>query len=162
MKKSIIVVVASSILLLLASCAPVKFYSNSGLTEKSGIKYYTVKPFLLVERDLANSNVTKATVIYLPDLMNPQYMVMKDGLGSRKIDLKLSDGTINTFGVDSDTEIAESLNALAALISKGTSAIADINGLKGLPHAAASSTTTELYEVNMGAEGTTVKRVDFK
>ena len=145
MKKSIIAAVASSVILFLAGCAPVKFYSNSGLTEKSGIKYYTVKPFLLVERDLANSNVTKATVIYLPDLINPQYMVMKDGLGSRKVDLKLSDGTINTFGVDSDTEIAESLNALAALISKGTSAITDLNALKGLPQAAATATTTELF-----------------
>jgi hypothetical protein len=162
MKKSIIASVAGLVVLFLAGCAPVKFYSNSALTEKSGIKYYTVKPFLLVERDPANSNVTKATVIYLPDLVNPQYMVMKDGLGSRKVDLKLSDGTINTFGLDSDTKIAESLNALASLISKGTSAITDLNELKGYPQPAAAATTAELYEVFMGPEGTTVKRVEFK
>lgn len=89
-------------------------------------------------------------------------MVMKDGIGSRKVDMKLTDGSINTFGVDSDTKIAESLNALAALISKGTSAITDLTALKGLPQVAAAATTTELYEVFMGPEGTTVKRVEFK
>jgi hypothetical protein len=100
MKKSIIVSVAALVILFLAGCTPVKFYSNSDLTEKSGIKYYTVKPFLLVERDLANSHVTKATVIYLPDLINPQFMVMKFALGTRKLDFKKTDGTINTFGMD--------------------------------------------------------------
>ena len=162
MKKSIFAAIAGLIILVLTGCAPVKFYSNQGLTEKSGLKYYTSKPYLQVEKDPVNNSVVKASVIYLPDLANPQYMVMKDGFGSRKVDLKLSDGSINTLGVATDTKIAETIEALAALISKSTTAITDLSALKGIPQAAATSTITELYEIFMGHDGTTVKRVDFK
>lgn len=149
-------------LIAVTSCAPVKFYSNSGLTQNTGLKYYTVKPYLQVEKELSSGNLVKATVIYLPDLVNPQYMVIKDGLGSRKVDIKLSEGAINTFGVATDPKIAESIDALAALISKSSDAIADLTTLKGIPTAAAPATVTELYEVFMGSEGTTVKKVEFK
>jgi hypothetical protein len=162
MKKSIFAAIVGLVILVLTGCAPVKFYSNPGLTAESGLKYYTVKPFLMVEKDPVNNNVTKATVIYLPDLVNPQYMVIKDGFGSKKVDLKLTDGSINTFGVESDMKIAETINALAALISKGTTAITDLVALKGIPQAAAASTITELYEIFMGPDGTTVKKVEFK
>ncbi len=70
--------------LALTGCAPVKFYSNSGLTETTGLKYYTVKPYLLVERNPVNSSIVKATVLYLPDLEKPQFMVIRNGLGSRE------------------------------------------------------------------------------
>ena len=162
MKKSICAAIVCSIILLFAGCAPVKFYSNPGLTEKSGLKYYTAKPFLQVEKDPVNNSVVKATVIYLPDLVNPQYMVVKDGLGSRKVDLKLTDGSINTLGVATDSKIAETIDALAALISKSTTAITDLSALKGLPQATAASTISELYEIFMGSDGTTLKKVEFK
>jgi len=55
-------------LFALTGCAHVKFYSNPGLTEKTGLKYYTVNPYLMVERDPENNRVVKVTVIYLPDL----------------------------------------------------------------------------------------------
>ena len=162
MKKSISAAIVGLIIMVLTGCIPVKFYSNPALTEQSGLKYYTGKPFLLVEKDLANNNLTKTTVIYLPDLVNPQYMVIKGGVGSKKVDLKLTDGSINTFGVDSDLKIAESLNALASLISKGTSAITDLSALKGMSQAIAASTITELYEIFMDSDGTTVKKIEFK
>jgi hypothetical protein len=162
MKKSIFAAIIGLIILVLTGCAPVKFYSNPGLTENSGLKYYTVKPYLQVEKDPANNSVVKATVIYLPDLANPQYLVIKDGLGSRKVDLKLIDGSINTLGVATDPKIAETIDALAALISKSTTAITDLSALKGLPQATAASTISELYEIFMGSDGTTLKKVEFK
>lgn len=162
MKKSIFAAIAGLIILVLAGCAPVKFYSNPGLTENSGLKYYTVKPYLQVEKDPANNSVVKATVIYLPDLANPQYLVIKDGLGSRKVDLKLIDGSINTLGVATDPKIAETIDALAALISKTTTAITDLSALKGIPPKAAAVTVTELYEIFMGPDGTTLKKVEIK
>jgi hypothetical protein len=162
MKNALIKVIAGIIILALTGCAPVKFYSNSGLTQKSGLKYYTVKPFLLVERDLISNNVLKATALYLPDLENPQYMVIKDGPGSRKVDLKLTDGSINTLGLSTDTKIAETLNALAGLISKSTIAVSDLSALKGLPQAVASPVITELYEIFMVNGVTTVKKIEIK
>ena len=59
-------------------------------------------------------------MLFLPDLANPQYMAIKNGPGSRKVDLKLSDGCISTLGFASDTKIDDYINALSALLSKGT------------------------------------------
>lgn len=162
MKKSTCAAIIGLTILAFTGCAPVKFYSNSELTVSTGLKYYTSKPFILVEKDPASGNISKATVIYLPDLVNPQFINVKGGIGSKKLDLKLTDGSINTFGLDSDTKIAESLNALAGLISKGTSALSDLNTLKTIPQYAGAATVTELYEVFMGPAGTTLKKVEFK
>ena len=162
MKNTLTKVVAGIFILSFIGCAPVKFYSNAELTQKSGLKYYTVKPYLMVERDPENSNVLKATVIYLPDLENPQYMVIRDGLGSRKVDLKLTEGSINTFSVATDPKIAESIEAFAALAAKGTAAIADLSALKGIPPTAATSTITELYEIFMNNGVTSVKKIEIK
>jgi len=51
MKKLSLAAIFGLIILLLIGCAPVKFYSNSGLTENTGLKYYTVNPFLQVEME---------------------------------------------------------------------------------------------------------------
>lgn len=162
MKSLINAVFVLFFLFSLSGCAPVKFYSGSGLTQNTGLKYYTVKPYIQVERELTGGNIVKATVVYLPDLVNPQYIVIKDGLGSRKVDIKLSEGAISTLGVATDPKIAESVDALAALISKSSAAIADLATLKGIPAAAAPATVTELYEVFMGPDGTTMKKIEFK
>lgn len=161
MKKSIAFALTGLLLFLLSGCAAVKFYSNPELTEKSGLKYYTVKPYVQVERDVASERIVKATVVYLPDLSNPQYLVVKDGPGSRKLDLKLTEGTISTIGITTDPQIAESIDALAALVSKSADAVADLSTLKGRPEAAAVSTVTELYEVIMSPDGTSMKKIEF-
>ena len=162
MKKSISAAIAGLIILVLTGCATVKFYSNPVSAKNAGLKYYTVKPYLQLEKDAVNSNVIKATVIYLPDLANPQYMLIRDGLWNRKVDLKLTEGSLSTLGVSSDPKIAETVNALSGLISKGASAIIDLAALKSIPPTAAAATITELYEVFMGPDGTSLKKVEFK
>jgi hypothetical protein len=64
MKNTMHVLLVSAIIFVLGGCAPVQFYSNKALTEKSGLKYYTVKPFLHVERDPETGRIVKATVIW--------------------------------------------------------------------------------------------------
>jgi hypothetical protein len=147
------------ICVIVAGCAPVQFYSNKGLTEKTGLKYYTVKPFLHVERDAETGRIVKAAIIYLPDLANPQYMVIRDGLNSRKINLKFTNGSIDTFGYSSTGKISESVDALAAIISKGTDALTELNALKSLQTVKAPSNTVELYEIVFGADKTTLREV---
>lgn len=159
MKTSLCTAIISLNIILFVACAPVQIYSNKGLTEKTGLKYYTVKPFLHVERDAETNRIIKATVIYLPDLANPQYMVIRDGLNSKKINLKFTDGAINTFGYSSTGKIGESVEALAAMISKGTDAIIDLSTLKTLQAAKASSNKVELYEIVIGEDKTTLREV---
>ena len=162
MKNAFLKLISGVFILAIVGCTPVKFYSNSELTKKSGLKYYTVKPYLQVERDPVNNSIIKATILYLPDLENPQYIAMKDGIGSRKLDLKLTDGSINTFGLDTDTKIAETIAALTGLVSKTATAITDLSTLKGVPPPAAPIPITELYDIIMTNGLTSVKKIEVK
>ena len=159
MKTSILAAAVSLSILLFIGCAPVRIYSNKGLTEKTGLKYYTVKPFLHVERDKETNRIIKANVIYLPDLANPQYMVIRDGLNSRKINLKFTDGAINTFGYSSTGKVSESVDALGAIITKSTDALTDLKALNGLQSVKPASNKVELYEIIFEADRTTLREV---
>jgi hypothetical protein len=159
MKTTIFAAFVSLTVFVLTGCAPVQIYSNKGLTEKTGLKYYTLKPFLHVERDSETNRIVKTNVIYLPDLSNPQYLVMRDGVNSRKINLKFKDGAISDFGYSSTGKVGESVDALAALITKSTDALTEINALKTLQSAKSSSNTVELYEIIIGPDKTTLREV---
>jgi len=162
MKNALIKIVTGIIILSFAGCSSVQFYSNAEMTKKSGFKYYIVKPYLQVERDIASNNIVKATILYLPDLENPQYIAFKDGLGSKKFDIKLTDGSVSTLGLDTDPLIAETVTALGNIISKTASAATDLATLKGVPPTAASSTFTELYDIIMTNGITSIKRIEVK
>jgi hypothetical protein len=159
MKNSIPALFICAIIFVIAGCAPVQFYSNKELTEKSGLKYYAVKPFLHVEREPETNRIVKATVLYLPDLANPQYLIIRDGLNSRKINLKFTNGTIDTFGYTSTGKVGESVDALAAMISKSSDAITELSTLKSMQPAKTTSNTVELYEIVFGTDKTTLREV---
>lgn len=158
MKTSMLAAFAGLTILIITGCTPVRIYSNQELTEKSGLKYYAVKPFLHVERESGTDRIVKASVVYLPDLSNPQYMVIHDGLGSKKVNLKFTDGSINTFGYSSVGKVGESVDALAAMIAKSTDALVD---LKSIQPVKAPANTVELYEIVFGAEKTTLRKVEI-
>jgi hypothetical protein len=162
MKYAILKTAICLALTALTGCSPVKFYSNSGLTESSGLKYYTVNPYLTVEKEAVSNNVVKVSVVYMPDLENPQFIVLKDGPGARKVDLKLTDGSISTLGLSTDPKISESIEALSGLLSKSVSAIGELSNLKGLPPSAGASIVTELYEVKMSNGFTSLKKIEIR
>jgi hypothetical protein len=139
-------------------CTPVKIYSDPSLTKETGLKYYTLKPFIKVERDQPAGNIVKAEFFYLPDLSNPQFLKVKDGPGSRKIDLKLKDGAIIELGIATDPLVAESMEAIASIIDKSAEAAKDIATLKGMT---AATNIIEFYEIIMDTDGTRVRKVDF-
>ncbi|MGE5406305.1 MAG: hypothetical protein ACM3NR_01230 [Methanosarcina sp.] len=147
--------------ILLTGCAPVKFYSDPSLTKSTGFRYYSAKPYLQVERDSQSGSIIKATVVYLPDLANPQYLYMPGGLGSRKLDVAVNNGTIEKFGLTSDNNIPEMIEAMAASVSKSADAVKDLSGLKGVPQSG-PSIVTELYEIKMDSEGTSLKKIEIK
>jgi hypothetical protein len=146
-------------MILVSCCTPVRFYSDQNLTKRTGLKFYPVKPFIQFEREAETGRIVKSTLLYLPDLSNPQYMEVKSGPGSAKADIKLSDGVLTTFGFESDQILPQSVEALAALISKTAAAAEDISGLKGSPTIKASPNTVELYEVVITGEKTTLREV---
>ena len=147
------------ILAILSACTPVKIYSDSAMTKKSGLKVYTVKPYLKVERDAEKREIVKAELLYLPDLANPLYIGLKNGPGSRKVDIKLVDGCISTFGYSSDTKIDEYIDALSGLLSKGTYAVTNLDALKTPPASATVPNVVELYEIIMNEDSTTLREI---
>ena len=159
MKNKINYLIVCLILFAFWGCTPVKIYSDQGMTKETGLKYYSVKPFLQVERDPESKRIVKSVVLYLPDLANPQYMAVKKGPGSSKVDLKLEDGSISTFGFTSDTKIEEYMEALASLLSKGAGAIEDLSSLKA--PLGATSNSVELYEIIITETETILREVKF-
>lgn len=161
MKQNFLAAITVVSAVLLNSCTPVKFYSGSESSTVSGLKYYTAKPYLQVERDV-NNNVVKSAVIYMPDLSEPMYIVIKDGPGSRKVDIKLTDGTLTSLGIATDPKISETIESLSALVSKTASAVSDLAALKGLPASLGASNVMELYEVLITRDGTSLRKVEIK
>jgi hypothetical protein len=159
MKKIIFYSAVLIALALLPACAPVQIYSDSGMTKKSGLKIYTSKPYLQVERNAETGSIVKVDVVYLPDLSNPQYVAIKNGPGSRKFDIKVKDGCVTSFGYTSDTKIDDYIDALSALLSKGTYAVTNLDALK-VPGVKAGDTGVELYEVVMEEGKTVLRRVE--
>ena len=161
MKNQSVYFIVCLILIAHWSCTPVKIYSDPGMTRETGLKYFTVKPFLQVERDPESKRIIKSVVLYLPDLANPQYMAIKKGPGSSKVDLKLADGSISTFGFTSDAKTEEYMEALASVLSKGAGAIEDLSSLKSPQLSASTSNSVELYEIVITDTETILREVKF-
>ncbi|MCX6327568.1 MAG: hypothetical protein NT144_13105 [Bacteroidia bacterium] len=144
---------------LLSGCASVKIYSRSDLTGETGLKFYTVKPYLLVETNAEKDNLVKTTVVYLPDLANPQYLVLKPGIGSNELKLGFTNGSLSSYGVLTESQISETINSLAALASKWTWAANQL-GQPGIsPKQSSSDTNFKLFEIIIGAGETVLKEV---
>lgn len=92
------------------------FYENADLSgKKTGIKFYSPKPYLLVARTENKEKPVDVQVIYLPDLAKPMYAAPRAGLGSADISVALQNGMLTSFGAKSDSRIPEMLAALGGL-----------------------------------------------
>jgi len=105
----------------LGGCAGVTFYSDAGLTHRTGLKYYIAKPYLLVTRNGAKDTPLKVDVIQLPDLENPNYAVYKPGWGTHEFALKVSNGILTEYNQKADSKGPETIGAIADLAAKAGS-----------------------------------------
>jgi hypothetical protein len=112
------------LIILLYGCAGVKLYTDQGLKNPTGLKFYYPKPFLLVERNPAKDVAIKTTVIYLPDLNNPVFAKVIRGMGSNDFKIALENGALLSYGIATDTRIPETISAAGGLLS-GVSDILD-------------------------------------
>ena len=99
MKRSIFLPLLVVSLIMLSGCATVKVYSNSDLKKETGLRFYTLKPYLLVEYMADKDNTVKTTVVYLPDLSSPQFMVLKSGIGSSELKMSFKNSALESYGV---------------------------------------------------------------
>jgi hypothetical protein len=154
-KKSVLLLCLAS---LLTACASVDVFKDEGLSQKTGLRIFGAKPYLLVARTEAKDKPVEISVVYLPDLANPQYIKQASGLGSSDLKLTLSNGMLTSFGSNIDPALAETLKGLGLLLSGGAEVIGKLVKaplLAGEP----SEGTFDLYEVVIEGHQTVLKKV---
>ena len=119
MKKMLLFPLLTVVALILTSaCATVKVYSDAELKKETGLKYYPLKPYLLVEYNAEKDDRDRTTVVYLPDLEAAQYMVLRPGLGSSELKMSFKNGALESYGAVTESQLAESMEAFADILSK--------------------------------------------
>ena len=114
--------------MLMTGCATVKIYSDAGLKNETGLRFYTLKPYLLVEYLAEKDKTVKTSVVYLPDLSDPQFMVLKPGVGSSELKMAFKNSALESYGVATDSQLPESMEAFAAMLSKSAYAAQAFEG----------------------------------
>ncbi len=146
--------------LLLSGCATVKIYSDAELKKESGLRFYTLKPYLLVEYMADKDNTVKTTVVYLPDLSSPQFMMVKSGIGASEVKMGFKNSALESYGVVADSKLPEGMEAFAAVLSKSAYATQAFTG--PLPQGTTDQeqgTPFRLYEIISTPAGTVLKEV---
>ena len=159
MKKSIILIIGIVALCVMNGCASVQIYSNEDLKGRTGLKFYPVKLYLLVELKAEKDMTVKTSVIYLPDLANPQYLKVKPGAGSSELKMAFTNGILNSYGVTTDAKLDETINSIAGLISKSSDAFRGIEEQKMAQGKPAGEVNFILYEIVITKEATKLVRV---
>jgi hypothetical protein len=160
MKREITVLIVAVSIILLAGCATVKVYSDAELKKETGLRSYTLKPYLLVEYLAEKDNTVKTTVVYLPDLATPQYMVLKSGIGSSEMKMSFNNSALESYGVVADSQLPESMEAFAAILSKSAYATQAFTGpaSQGTMNQE-QGTPFRLFEILLTSSGTILKEV---
>lgn len=117
-------------LFLLMSCSTVKFYSDSTLKKQTGLRVYSAKPYLLVEYN-SDSVQISSTMLYLPDLANPQYVKYRSGIGTASFNFGTSSqGFLNSYNSTADnSKIPDAITAATGLLTGATNAATSVSSL---------------------------------
>jgi hypothetical protein len=147
-------------LILLSGCATVKVYSDAGLKNETGLRFYTLKPYLLVELLGEKDNTVKTTVVFLPDLSDPQFMVLKPGIGSSELKMAFKNSALESYGVATDSQLPESMAAFADILSKSAYAAQNFTGTRPNTEPGQQQTIPfRLFEIIITPSGTELKEV---
>lgn len=147
-------------LILLSGCATVKIYSDAELKNETGLRFYTLKPYLLVEYQAGKDNNVTSSVVFLPDIASPQFMKLRPGIGSSELKMTFSNSALESYGVVTDSQLPESMAAFADILSKSAYAAQTFSGTRqeaetGQPQSA----PFRLFEIIITTSGTELKEV---
>jgi hypothetical protein len=157
MKNTKLIFLFAAAALIMYSCASVKFFSDDGLKHKTGLKVYSARPYILCDQ---SSGKEKVSVLWLPDLQNPQYLILKPGIGSNSLKLAVKDASLESFGITAENDLPGIISSLASLLSKSVSAVETL----GTSPAASGSlpcASFELYEIDVVNDTTILRKISF-
>lgn len=162
MKKLTVFAAIPVALILVSGCATVKVYSDAELKKETGIRFYTLKPYLLVEYQAEKDNLVKTSVVYLPDLSSPQFMKIKPGIGSGELKMTLGNSALESYGVALDSKLPESMAAFADILSKSAYAAQNFSGTgPDTRPVQQNEAPFRLFEIIITASGTALREVDL-
>jgi len=160
MKKLTILVVLAVVGILFTRCATVKVYSDAGLKNETGLRFYTLKPYLLVEYQAGKDNVVTTSVVFLPDIASPQFMKLRPGIGSSELKMTFSNSALESYGVVTDSQLPESMAAFADILSKSAYAAQNFSGTRQDTEPDMQKTTPfRLFEIIITQAGTELREV---
>lgn len=161
MKKLTVFAAILEALILLSGCATVKIYSDAGLTKETGLRFYTLKPYLLVEYNAEKDNTVKTSLVFLPDIASPQFMKLKPGIGASELKMTFSNSALESYGVVTDSQIPESMAAFADILSKSAYAAQTFTGTRQgtEPGQQQQVIPFRLFEIIITSSGTELKEV---
>jgi hypothetical protein len=154
----VIPVLLSAAIMILSGCASVKFYSDASLSEETGLRYYTLKPYLLVEYMAEKGNSVKTSVIYLPDLSSPQYLEFRTGIGRNDIEMAFTNSALTSYGAVTESMFSETLESVASMLSK-SAYTAQAFSVPAPAETDIPERCFMLYEIVIGAGGTSLVEI---
>ena len=102
---------AAAVAALGSGCAELQVFDAKG--EKTGIRFYTSKPYLLVAYTGNDDKPVEVTVQHLPDVANPYFAQPKAGFfGNSNLQMNFSDGKLTSFGQDVTSGTTAALDSL--------------------------------------------------
>ena len=160
MKKLTVFAAIPVALILLSGCATVKIYSDAGLTKETGLRFYTLKPYLLVEYQAGKDNNVTTKVVFLPDIASPQYMKLRPGIGSSELKMTFSNSALESYGVVTDSQMPESMAAFADILSKSAYAAQTMSSVASAKEDQSNEALPfRLFEIIITPSGTELKEV---
>lgn len=105
-------------ILLISGCAQVEVYTDSKLNRdsKTGIPFYSPKPYLLVVRTGAKDKPIEASVIYLPNIAQPLYAKLSPGIwGSSDLSVSFANGILTSVNQKVQPLPSELVTAFAGM-----------------------------------------------
>ncbi|MCE5348285.1 MAG: hypothetical protein LLG13_18620 [Bacteroidales bacterium] len=159
MKKTIVLLIEALAIGLLYGCASVQVYSDNDLKGRTGLKFYSVKPYLLSEPKSEKDMTVKTSVVYLPDLANPQYLIVKPGIGSNELKMAFTNGILNSYGLTSDSNVEEMITSLAGLVGKTSDVVKQLEMKNAQLQQAPGEENFVLYEIVITTTGSTLKKI---
>ena len=149
-------------LILLSGCATVKIYSDAELKNETGLRFYTLKPYLLVEYQAGKENNVKSSVVFLPDIASPQFMKLRPGIGSSELKMTFSNSALESYGVVTDSQLPESMAAFADILSKSAYAAQNFTGTRQESEPGQQQATPfRLFEIIITPSGTELREVEL-
>lgn len=156
-------VVLAIMVSLLSSCAGVKLYSDSNLSQRTALEMHYAKPFLFVPRN-PNDSTRTVQIVYLPDLTKTAYAKQVRGLGAANLQVKLTNGYLDSYGLEQDSKIPETITAVTGVLTAVLGAAA-----KSAPRASGMAETSigdslwVVYALEANSDTTMIfRQVSFK